>query len=72
MEGYFQSLCSALPYNYQLSIDKLKTIPQLLKDGAEQLSKLISSSSADVRMINEKIITYLIVINYATMIVILV
>ena len=60
MEDHFQSLCSVLPHNYQLIIDKLKTIPQLLKDGGEQLSKLISSS-ADVRKINEKIITYLIV-----------
>ena len=58
---YFNSLCNTLPHNYQLVIDKLKTIPQLLKDGGEQLSKLISSSSADVRKINEKIITYLIV-----------
>ena len=61
MEDHFQSLCSVLPHNYQLTINKLKTIPQLLKDGGEQLSKLISSSSADVRKINEKIITYLIV-----------
>ena len=61
-EDHFQSLCSVLPHNYQLTIDKLKTIPQLLKDGGEQLSKLIlSSSSADVRKINEKIITYFIV-----------
>ena len=61
MEDHFQSLCSVLPHNYQLTIDKLKTIPQLLKDRGEQLSKLISSSSADVRKIYEKIITYLIV-----------
>ena len=60
MEDHFQSLCSVLPHNYQLTIDKLKSIPQLLKDGGEQLSKLISSST-DVRKINEKIITYLIV-----------
>ena len=58
---HFNSLCNTLPHNYQLTIDKLKTIPQLLKYGGEQLSKLISSSSADVRKINEKIITYLIV-----------
>ena len=51
---------SALPHNYQLNIDKLKTIPQLLKDRGEQLSKLISSLP-DVRKIIERIITYLIV-----------
>ena len=61
VEGHFKSLCSVLPHSYQLTIDKLKAIPQLLKDGGEQLSKLISSSSPDVRMINERIITYLIV-----------
>ena len=60
IEDNFQSLCNVLPHNYQLTIDKLKTIPQLLKDGGEQLSKLISSS-ANARKINEKIITYLIV-----------
>ena len=61
IEDNFQSLCNVLPHNYQLTIDKLKTVPQLLKDGGEQLSKLISLSSSDVRKINEKIITYLIV-----------
>ena len=60
VERFLGSLCSVLPHNYQLTIDKLKTIAQLLKDGGEQLSKLISSSSADVRKMNEKIITYLI------------
>ena len=61
VEDHFKSLRSVLPHNYQLTIDKLKTIPQLLKDGGEQLSKLISSSSPDVKRINERIITYLIV-----------
>ena len=61
VEDHFKSLCSVLPHNYQLTIDKLKTIPQLLKDGGELLSKLISSSSPDVSRINERIITYLIV-----------
>ena len=61
VEDYFKALCSVLPHNYQLTTDKLKTISQLLKDGGEQLSKLVSSSSSDVRKINEKIITYLIV-----------
>ena len=61
VEEYFKLLCSVLPQNNQLTIDKLKTIPQFLKDEGEQLSKIISSSSADVRKINEKIITYLIV-----------
>ena len=57
---HFNSLCNALPNNHQLIIDKLKTIPHLLRDEGEQLSKLITSST-DVRKINEKIITYLII-----------
>ena len=61
VEGHFKSICSILPHNFQLTIDMLKTIPQLLKDGGEELSKLTSSSSADVRKINEKIITYVVV-----------
>ena len=35
--------------------------PGLLKDGGEQLSNLVSTSSANIRNINERIITYLIV-----------
>ena len=58
---HFNSVCNNLPYNHQLIIDKLKTVPQLLKDEGEQLTKLITSSTTDVRKINEKIITYLIV-----------
>ena len=58
---HFNSFCNTLPHNYQLTIDKLKTISQLFKDG-EQLSKMITtSSSSNVREINEKILTYLIV-----------
>ena len=60
LEKKFNSFCNILPYNHQLIIDKLRTVPQLLEDEGEQLSKLISSS-ADTRKINEKIITYLIV-----------
>lgn len=59
MENHFNPLCNSLPSNYQSTIDKLKTMPQLLKDEEQQLSKLISSS-ANVRKINERIITYLI------------
>ena len=55
LEECFKSFCSVLPYNYH---EKLKSMLELLKDGGEQLSKLISSSPAKN---NEKIITYLIV-----------
>jgi len=52
LEEQFKSLCSILPHNYH---ERLKSIPELLKNGGEQLCKLISSK------INEKILTYLIV-----------
>ena len=39
----------------------MKTIQGLLKDRGENLSKLILSSSTNVRQINKKIITYFIV-----------
>ena len=55
MEELFKSLCSVLPDNYN---ERLKALSELLKDGGEQLSKLISSSPAKI---NEKIISYLIV-----------
>ena len=55
LEEQFKSLFSVLPHNYH---ERLNSIPELLKDGGEQLSKLISSSPAKI---NGKIITYLIV-----------
>ena len=58
---HFNSLCNTLPYNYQLTIDKLRNMVEIIKDEGEQLSKLITSSSNDVRKANEKIITYIIV-----------
>ena len=60
MEKHYKTLCNLLPCNYLLTFDKLKTKLQLLKDG-DQLSKLITSSSTEVRKINEKIITCLLV-----------
>jgi len=60
LERHFNSLCNALPHNYQLFIAKMKSKLQLLKDEGQQLRKMISSSD-DVRRINEKILTYLVV-----------
>ena len=61
LSEHFNSLCNALPYNHQLTIDKLRNMVEIIKDEGKQFSKLITSSSTDVRKINEKIITYLIV-----------
>ena len=60
LDQHFNSLCNTVPHNYHLTGDKVKAIPQLVQDGRKQLSKLISSS-VDVKEINEKIITYLII-----------
>ena len=60
LKEHFNSLCNILPSNFQFTIDKLRNMVQIVKDDEEQLSKLIKSST-DVRKINEKIITYLIV-----------
>ena len=62
LEKKFNTFCNNLPHNHQLTVDKLTVIPEFLKDGGEQLSKLIASSlSIDVRKLNEKIIAYIIV-----------
>ena len=58
MEKHFKTLCNLLPCNYHLTIDNLKS---KLKEGGKPFSKLTSSSSTDVRKINERIITYLII-----------
>ena len=58
---HFNSLCNTLPYNYQLTINKLRNMVQITKCEGERLNQMITSSSSDVRNINKKIITYLIV-----------
>ena len=58
----FSSLCNIMPNDYQLTIDKLRNVVQIITEEREQLSKLITlSSSTDVRNINEIIITFLII-----------
>ena len=60
MTRQFSSLCNTLPHNYQSTIDKLRNVVQIIKEDGEQLTKLIISCT-DVRKIDEKIITYLII-----------
>ena len=60
LTGQFSSLCNTLPHNYQLTIDKLRNMVQIIKDNGEQLSHMITSST-DTGKINNKIITYLII-----------
>ena len=58
---HFNSLRNSLPYNYRSTIAKLRNMAKMIKGEGERLSKLIKSSSTDVRKINETIITYLII-----------
>ncbi|XP_065904723.1 uncharacterized protein [Dysidea avara] len=55
-------LYESLPEDYQSTIEKLKTLPQFL--GAEQqqkLNSLIPTTLTDVKLINEKIITFIVI-----------
>ena len=55
-------MCESLPDDYQSTIEKLKTLPQFL--GAEQhqqLNSLIPATLTDVKMINERIVTFIVI-----------
>ena len=56
---HFNQLCNNLACNYQLTTAKLKNVQQIIIE-SEQFSKLLTSST-DVRKINQKIITYLVI-----------
>jgi len=60
LDQYFPLLCNCLPDNYQSTLDKLKSVPQLSNDDHQELAIMISSSR-DAKLVNEKIITFLIV-----------
>ena len=60
IQEHFNLLCNALPDNYQLILSRLETMQCFSTAELNQLNKLISSS-ADVRIVNKKIVTYLFV-----------
>ena len=58
----FPVLCKSLPADYQSTIEKLKRLPEFV--GSEQqiqLDSLMPTTLMDVKMINERIITFLVV-----------
>ena len=60
LDQYFPLLCNCLPDDYQSTLVKLKRLSQLSTDDHQQLGTMISSS-CEVKLVNEKIITFLIV-----------
>ena len=53
-------MCNCLPDDYQSTLVKLKSVPQLSNDDHQQLGTMISSSCEAI-LVNEKIVTFLIV-----------
>ncbi|XP_065894262.1 uncharacterized protein [Dysidea avara] len=60
LDEHFSLLCNCLPNDYQSTLVKLKRLPQLSNDDHQQLGTMISSS-CEAQLINEKIVTFLIV-----------
>ncbi|XP_065894609.1 uncharacterized protein [Dysidea avara] len=60
LDHYFPLLCNCLLDNYQFTLIKLKRLPQLSNDDHQQLGTMISSS-CEAQLVNEKIVTFLIV-----------
>ena len=60
LDEIFYLLYNFLPDDYQSALLKLKNIPQLSNDDHQQLDTMISSS-CEAQLVNEKIVTFLIV-----------
>jgi len=60
LNQYFPLLCKCLPDDFKSTLDKLKSVPQLSNDDHQQLGTMISSSY-EAQLVNEKIVTFLIV-----------
>ena len=61
LDHYFPLLSNCLPDDYQSTLVKLKGVHQLSDDDHQQLGTMISSSSCEAVLVNEKIVTFLIV-----------
>ena len=55
-----EHFCNCLPDDYQSTLVKLKKLPQLSNDDHQQLRTMISSS-CEAQLVNEKIVTFLVV-----------
>ena len=59
LDEHFSILCNCLPDDYQSTLVKLKSFSQLSSDDHQQLGAVISSS-CEAKLVNEKIVTFLI------------
>jgi len=59
LDDNFYLLCNCLPDNYQSTLVKLKSLPQISDEDHQQLDTIMSSNPA--QLANEKIVTFLIV-----------
>ena len=59
LDEHFSLLCDCLPNDYQSTLVKLKSLPQLSNDDHRLLGTLISS--CQTKLVNEKIAAFLIV-----------
>ncbi|XP_065894306.1 uncharacterized protein [Dysidea avara] len=60
LDEHFSLLCNCLPDDYQSTLVKLKRLPQLSNDDHQPLGTMISSS-CEAQLVNEKIVTFLVV-----------
>ena len=60
LDEHFSLFCNCLPDDYRSTLIKLKSLSQLSNDDHQQLHSMISSSH-EVQLVNEKIVTFLIV-----------
>ena len=58
----FPLLCETLPVDHQSTIEKLKNLPEFVGlEQQQQLDSLIPATLMDVKLINKKIITFIVV-----------
>jgi len=60
LDEHISLWCNSLPDDYLFTLVKLKSLPQLSNDDHQQLDTMISSS-CEAQLVNEKIVTFLIV-----------
>ena len=61
VDTFFSPLCDCLPQDYQSTIEKLKSFPQFVgSEHQHQLRSLIPATLTDIDVINEKILTFLV------------
>ena len=61
VDTFFSPLCDCLPRDYYSTIEKLKSFPQFAGvEHQQQLKSLIPATLTEINVINEKILTFLV------------